>query len=224
VSLAKLVQNGAKVQTVDSDSELVETLKRGDEMAFEALITQHYALMIRIATNYVQDNRLAEDVVQETWIAVLRGLDKFEGRSAFKTWLFSILINKAKTFARREHRHDHSSLEEDHTTSTGDASVPAHRFHPPDTEKAGHWVTKPDSWQDMPEANFLSQEVLDYIRQFISNLPGRQREVITLRDIEGWNSSEVCNLLEISETNQRVLLHRARSNVREALEAYLKEE
>jgi RNA polymerase sigma-70 factor (ECF subfamily) len=138
--------------------------------------------------------------------------------------LFSILINKSKTFAWRENRHDHSSLEDDHTTSTGDASVPASRFHPPDAEKAGHWVTKPDNWRDMPEANFLSQEVLSHIHRFIDNLPAKQREVITLRDIEGWNSSEVCNVLEISETNQRVLLHRARSKVREALENYLKED
>jgi RNA polymerase sigma-70 factor (ECF subfamily) len=204
-----------------SDQTLLEALKRGDEDAFITLVEAHQPSMVRIAMIYVGDRGTAEEVAQETWLAVLKGLDRFEGRSSLKTWIFSILKNRAITRAQRESRYLDFDLEE-----SDDPAVPPERFHPADHQGPGdahHWAHDPSNWESVPEQHLLSQETLGVIRQAIDALPVRQREVITLRDIEGWNAEEVVMFLGISETNQRVLLHRARSKVRAALEQYLKE-
>ena len=167
---------------------------------------------------YVQEREVAEEVVQETWLGVLHGLDRFEGRSSLKTWIFSILTNSAKTRAQREGRSiPFSQLETDDVPDSDEPSVAPERFNP----VSDHWAVHPDSRDDVPEMRLLSQETQDVIHRAIQALAPNQRKVITLRDIEGWSSDEVCNVLEISETNQRVLLHRARAAVRSVLEQYL---
>ncbi len=204
-----------------ADMSLVEALRNGDEDAFNGLVEQYYASMVRIAMIYVPSQEIAEEVVQETWIAVLKGLDRFEGRSSLKTWIFTILTNRAKTRAQREGRYVPLDLSDD---SEAEPAVPADRFRPADDPNyPGHWLPdqKPQNWESVPEAHLLSSETMMLIAQAIQNLPPNQREVIRLRDVEGFSSAEVCNILMLSETNQRVLLHRARSRVRRALEDYM---
>lgn len=205
-------------QPSSSEASLIEALRNGDEAAFTALVEQYYTSMVRIAMIYVPDQAVAEDVVQETWIGVLRGLDRFEGRSSLKTWIFTILTNRAKTRAQRESRYVPLSTTWDDETDDSEPVITTERF-----SNEGHWSAddRPDNWDAIPEDRLLSQETLALIHQAIDELPAGQREVIRLRDIEGWSSAEVCNVLDISETNQRVLLHRARSKVRRALEQYL---
>jgi RNA polymerase sigma-70 factor (ECF subfamily) len=196
------------------DQALVEALRRGDESAFAQLVDEHSSALLRLATMYVGDRAAAEEVVQETWIAVLQGIDRFEGRSSLKTWLFRILANKAKTKRSREAR----SLPFSALSSASEADEPAveaERFL-----ADGGWALAPVRWET-PEEKLLSGETRDVILRTIEALPPAQREVIALRDVEGWPSNEVCDALEISETNQRVLLHRARAKVRAAIEAYL---
>jgi RNA polymerase sigma-70 factor, ECF subfamily len=199
---------------------LLTALKQGDETAFENLVAQYHSAMVRVALIYVNDRRLAEEVVQETWIGVLRGLENFAGRSSFKTWIFSILINQAKTLAQREGRYiQFSALTEE---ADEEPAVPPEYFEPKENEQwAGHWISIPRNWNEIPENKLVAHETLTYIQKAIEKLPANQREVITLRDMEQWSAAEVCNALDISETNQRVLLHRARSKVRRALEQYL---
>lgn len=199
------------------DHQLIESLRRGDEAAFLALVERYQSSMKRVALLFVNDPAHADEVVQETWIAVLRGLGGFEGRSSLKTWIFSILANRAKTTAQREGRYLPLTV----STDDEEPAVSPDRFDPPGTQWAGHWTSFPISWDSIPEERLLSGETRDIIRRVIDRLPSGQREVIVLRDIEGWSSEEVCNALELSETNQRVLLHRARSKVRRALEEYL---
>lgn len=207
-----------------NDAELIQALLEGDERAFAWLVAEHSAALLRVAAVYVGLPTIAEEVLQETWIGVLRGLPQFQAKSSLKTWIFSILINKAKTVATRETRHEsHTVPLEDDDMSTATPTVSAERFHPEEHENAGHWTVKPTSWDVHPEERLLSQETLEQVQQALQQLPQQQREVMVLRDIEGWSSKEVCNVLSISETNQRVLLHRARAKVRERLENYLKE-
>lgn len=209
--------------TTNADAELVMALRNGDEAAFTALVDQLSASMVRIAMIYVRDQPTAEEVVQETWIAVLRGLDRFEGRSSLKTWIFTILTNRAKTRAQREGRYVPLEISDEFEN---EPTVSPDRFRPPDSPIApSHWTPDgaPHSWESIPEDRLLSLETREQIMQAIDALPANQREVIRLRDVEGLSSSEVCNILAISETNQRVLLHRARSRVRRALETYLAE-
>ena len=198
----------------------LDALRAGDEEAFMALVRRHHAAMVRVAQIYVSRRDLAEEVVQEAWLGVLRGLDRFEGRSSLKTWLFRIVTNLAKTRAMREGRTiPFSALR----TPEGvpEPAVEPERFRRPDDPQwPGHWASKPAQW---PEARLLENESLERIQQAIEALPDSQRAVITLRDVEGWSAEEVCNALELSETNQRVLLHRARSKVRRAMERYLDE-
>jgi RNA polymerase sigma-70 factor, ECF subfamily len=175
--------------------------------------------MLRIALLYVSSRAVAEEVVQETWLAVVTGLERFEGRSTFKTWLFRILTNKAKTRGQREARTvPFSALaadgDEDRT------AVDADRFAGPDRRNAGHWAAPP---RGVPEERLLAAEARRRIEDAIAALPLNQRAVITLRDVEGLSAEEACNVLGVSETNQRVLLHRARSKVRAAFERYLEE-
>lgn len=204
---------------VTTENDLVERLRKGDEAAFEALIALYHSPLIRMALMYVSDQSTAEEVVQDTWIGVLRGLSRFEGRSSLKTWIFSILMNRAKTRAQREGRYialEHQD-EDEH-----EPSVAPERFYPAAHPYAHDWIALPANWDEIPEDRLVSQEVITYIQNAIATLPQTQREVITLRDVEGWGSAEVCNVLGISESNQRVLLHRARSKVRQLLEDYIK--
>ena len=201
------------------DDELLAALRRGEELAFVQLLDRYQGAMLRLARLYVGDWTTAEEVVQETWLGALRGLDRFEGRSSLKTWLFNILTNRAKTRATRDGRTiPFSALEE---TDGDDPAVDPERFHPLGHPDAGHWVSRPQSWRELPEERLLARETRERLRAAIETLPPMQRTVLTLRDVDGWSSEEVCNTLAISETNQRVLLHRARARVRRALESYL---
>ena len=174
--------------------------------------------MIRLARVYTPDDAVAEEVVQETWLAVIQGLPRFEGRCALKTWIFRILTNIARTRGQREHR---SIAFSNLGGADSDSSEPA--VDPDRFGHDGHWTAAPVSWEGMPEERLLAAETHAHIRAAVDTLPPRQRTVITLRDIEGWTADEVCNVLEIAATHQRVLLHRARSAVRRALEHYLME-
>jgi RNA polymerase sigma-70 factor, ECF subfamily len=209
--------------TETGEVALVEALRDGDERAFRSLIERHHASLVRIARLYVGTPAVAEEVAQETWLAVLEGLNRFEGRSSLKTWIFSILTNRAKTRALRERRSiPFSALGDD---EPGEPAVEPERFLPADDPRAaGHWVSFPRAFGDLPEERLLAGETVALIERTIERLPPGQRAVISLRDVEGWGPDEVCNALDLSETNQRVLLHRARSAVRAALERYFDEE
>jgi RNA polymerase sigma-70 factor, ECF subfamily len=201
----------------DADAALVARLRNGDESAFAELIDLYGATMLRVAQMYVRDRATAEEVVQETWLAVLNGIDRFEGRSSLKTWLFRILTNRAKTRGEREGRMlPFSALagasEED------EPAVDPDRFLGPDSAEPGAWAAPPRAW---PQDRILEKETLGVIQMAIEDLPDAQREVIRLRDVEGWTPMEVADALEITDGNQRVLLHRARSKVRAKLEMYL---
>jgi RNA polymerase sigma-70 factor (ECF subfamily) len=202
------------------DRELVEALRRGDEAAFMRLVDMYHAALLRVALMYVTTREVAEDVVQETWLGLLKGLDRFEGRSSLKTWLFHILVNTAKTRAMREGRSVPFSELSESQQEAGEPVVEPERFQPADGRYPGGWVSFPQSWDELPEQRLLSQETYAKIKEAIDALPATQRAVIVLRDVEGIPSDEVCNVLGVSESNQRVLLHRARARVRRALERY----
>lgn len=206
----------------DPDAALLARLRRRDEAAFAELVTRYGATMARVARLYVRDRAVAEEVVQETWLGVLQGLDRFEERSSFKTWLFRILSNRARTRGAREARNVPVTALGAAELSADEAAVEASRFlDGADARYPGHWSAPPREWEAVPEARLLSQETLARIRDAIEALPPAQREVIRLRDVEGWDAAEVCAALDLTEGNQRVLLHRARSKVRSALEDYL---
>jgi RNA polymerase sigma-70 factor (ECF subfamily) len=206
------------------EAQLVEALRRGDEATFVALLERYHGALVRLATVYVGDRVVAEEVAQETWLGVLQGLDRFEARSSLKTWIFHILTNRAKTRAQREGRSVPFSALWDPDTAPAEPAVEPERFLPADHPRwPRHWASRPQSWDDLPEERLLSRETGARLQEAIAALPPSQREVLTLRDVEGWTAGEVCNTLGISETNQRVLLHRARSKVRRALERYLSE-
>lgn len=199
---------------------LVAGLRRGDEAAFAAAIDAYHASIIRVAQIHVRDRQVAEEVAQDTWLAVIRGIDRFEGRSSFRTWLFSIATNQAKKRGERERRVVPFSALAGHDDEDG-PTVDPDRFLPDDAARwGGHWSAPPRPW-DMPEERLLGRETLDVIAHAIEALPEAQRTVISLRDIEGVDSAEVCELLGVTEGNQRVLLHRARAKVRRALEIHL---
>jgi len=200
-------------------AELVAALKAGDEAAFAGLVDELGPSMLRVARMYVSTRAVAEEVVQETWLAVLNGLDRFEGRSSLKTWVFRILANRAKTRGEREGRTlPFSSIAG--SEGEGDTrSVDHDRFL-----ADGHWGSPPTGWAELPEARLVGKETIEVVQAAIEALPETQRAVITMRDVDGWSSEEVRNVLGLSESNQRVLLHRARSKVRRAIEAYLEDE
>jgi RNA polymerase sigma-70 factor (ECF subfamily) len=202
-------------RATDGDAPLLDALRAGDEGAFAALVDKYGPSLLRLAMLYVPSRSVAEEVVQETWLAVVTGLERFEGRSSLKTWLFRILTNKAKTRGQREARiRPFSSFAAD--GDEGETAVDADRF-----ARDGHWSAPP---RGVPEERLLADETRQMVEQAIAALPENQRAVITLRDIEGLSSEEACNVLGLSETNQRVLLHRARAKVRAALERYLEDE
>ena len=207
----------------DDDLRTVAALRAGDDAAFAALLDRHGGALQRLALNYVRDRSVAQEVVQETWLGLLQSLERFEGRSSLKTWIFHILLNCARARARKEARSVPFAALGDAFAQTGEPSVDAARFQQPGTRWSGHWATPPGAWHQGPEASALAGETRNLIGRAIDGLKDTQRAVITLRDIEGFSSEEVCNLLRISDTNQRVLLHRARASVRRALEAYFEE-
>jgi len=206
------------------DLSLVAALRGGDENAFMMLVERYQPAMLRIARMYVSTNAVAEDVVQDAWVGVLKGLDGFEGRSSLRTWIFRILVNTAKTRGQREARSlPFSSVWA--ADPDGESSVDSDRFFPLGHPLSpGAWAEPPVGWESTPEERLLSKEALTVVSRAIEALPPNQREVIQLRDVLGWPSSDVRNALDISETNQRVLLHRARAKVRRALESYLRPE
>jgi RNA polymerase sigma-70 factor (ECF subfamily) len=205
-------------QAVAAEAQLLEALRAGDEDAFRALVREYNPSLVRVARIYVPTQAAAEEVAQETWLGVLNGLSRFEGRSSLRTWIFRILTNIAKTRAKRDGRTLPFSALSD-PGRVPEAAVDADRFLGPEHPRwPGHWALKPEVW---PEDALLAAETRERLAEAIEGLPAAQRAVISLRDIEGWSSEEVRNALDLSETNQRVLLHRARSKVRAALESYL---
>jgi RNA polymerase sigma-70 factor (ECF subfamily) len=199
------------------DRRLLDDLRRGDEAAFARLLDLYGASMLRVARLYVHDATIAEEIVQDTWLRVLRALEDFEERSSLRTWIFVILGNCARRRAEQESR----SVPVAEPDSGPEPAVEADRFFPDGHPRwARAWSTPVDGWDALPETKLLSDEAVAKFREAVTQLPARHAVVITLRDVEGWTAEEVCGLLEISPSNQRVLLHRARSQVRGALEDY----
>lgn len=214
----------AGVPAPTSDARLVRSLRDGDEAAFTALVTSYYPAMVRVALMYVPSRAVAEEVIQQTWLGVLQGIQRFEGRSSLKTWIFRILINTARTYGQREGRSVPFSALAAMELDADEPAVDPDHFRPGDDPVApGGWVSAPQSWDELPEQHLLSQETRDRIYAAMATLPPAQRQVILLRDVEGLTADEVCDLLGTSQGNQRVLLHRARAKVRRALERYLSE-
>lgn len=211
----KAVEPAAE-NTGGDDAELIAALRAGDEAAFARLVDEYHASMVRLATSYVPSYAVAEEVAQEAWLGVLKGLDRFEGRSSLKTWIFRIVVNIARTRGERESRSTPFSS----FAPAGDESptVDPERF----TDE-GFWLPgkAPATWERSPEDLVVSGEITQVVTNAIAVLPPSQREVVRLRDVEGWSSDEVCNVLGLTETNQRVLLHRGRARVRRVLAEYL---
>jgi RNA polymerase sigma-70 factor, ECF subfamily len=204
------------------EERLLRDLRDGDEAAFALLVERYHSSLTRLARVYVRDRAVAEEVVQETWLGVIRGIERFEGRSSLKTWIFRILANTAKTRGERERRTiPFSALD---GNGRHEAAVEPERFLDSDHPRwAGHWATPPAGWDGIPEERLVAKETRACIEEAIDLLPTAQAQVISLRDVEGWSSEEVCALLGLSEGNQRVLLHRGRSKVRSTLERYFSE-
>jgi RNA polymerase sigma-70 factor, ECF subfamily len=207
------------IATVD-ESTLIAGLRDGDETVFALLVDQHTPSMLRVARGYVPSREIAEEVVQDTWIALLKGIDNFEGRSSLRTWLFAVMLNIAKARGVRERRDADAAI----AAYTG-GTVDAARFRTGEDPWPGHWREgqEPSPFPDTPEGSVLGDELIDVARRGLDTLPERQRVVVTLRDMLGFDSSEVCELLDISVANQRVLLHRGRAAVRAVLEDYLED-
>lgn len=189
-----------------SDGDLVQRLRSGDESAFAELVDAYHPSLVRVAMAFVRSRAIAEEVAQDTWVAVLRGIGRFEGRSSLKTWTFHILANRARTTGVREQRTV--------AVDVGDSStVDGRRF-----DDVGAWADPPAPWTDAVEDQIEAVKLAERALAAIAELPGSQRAVVTLRDVEGLSSREACDVLDISEANQRVLLHRGRARVRATLE------
>ncbi len=198
------------MRNMETDAELLTRLRGGDEAAFVSLVSRYNPSLLRVASTYVPSRALAEDAVQETWIGVLRGLDKFEGRSSVKTWIFRVLVNRARTVGTKEPRH--LPLPND------EPAVDPFRF-----DAGGAWAKPLQSWESEADDRMVAASWSQALGAALDDLPPRQREVIVLRDVEGLSGVEVCDLLGLTEVNQRVLLHRGRSRLRGALESDLEE-
>jgi RNA polymerase sigma-70 factor, ECF subfamily len=204
------------------DAALVTALRAGDERAFAWLFDRHDRRLRRFARTFVASAGAADEVVQETWLAVIEGIDRFEQRSSIKTWIYRILMNKARTRGVRDKRSVPFSSMAIGGPGDAEPTFPPDRFLPPDhPEWPGHWATPPPAWENLPQQQLEAHETLAQMCDAIDALPEPHRQVITLRDVHGWSSAEVCDLLDLSAANQRVVLHRARARVRTALEAYL---
>jgi RNA polymerase sigma-70 factor (ECF subfamily) len=195
---------------MESDGELLLRLRSGDERAFIGLVQRYHEPMLRLATSFVPNRAIAEEVVQDTWLAALRGLGGFEGRSSMKTWLFSILVNQARKTGTREHR----SI----PVADPEPVVDPARF-----DASGGWADPPEHWIEVAQGRMEVGKLADRIRVWIEELPARQREVVLLRDVEGMSSEQVCAVLALTDVNQRVLLHRGRSRLRQLFEDEFRE-
>jgi RNA polymerase sigma-70 factor (ECF subfamily) len=195
---------------MDSDGKLLLQLRSGDESAFVSLVERYHEPMLQLAASFVPSRAVAEEVVQDTWLAMLRGLDGFEGRSSLKTWLFRILVNRARTTGAREHR----SV----PVADPEPAVDPSRF-----DASGGWADPPEHWIEAAEGRVEAGKLADRVRAWIGELPARQREVVFLRDVEGMSSQEVCAVLALSDVNQRVLLHRGRNRLRQLFEDEFRE-
>jgi RNA polymerase sigma-70 factor, ECF subfamily len=204
----------------EDEAGLVCALRAGDEAVFAALVERYHGGMAGLAALYVKDRAVAEEVAQEAWLVVLRSLHRFEARSTFKTWLFGTVANWARAQARREWRSVPFSTVWSPADDPFEPAVEPDRFRRAKSAWPGGWVSFPVAW-GAAEERLLSKETRGVIRVAIDALPPAQREVVTLRDVHGYTSQEVCTQLRVSEANQRVLLHRGRSRLRRALEAYL---
>lgn len=203
------------------ESRLVEALRAGDEDAFVRLVRLHGPTMLRIARLYTSSRAVAEEVVQETWVGVVTGIGRFEGRSSFRTWLFRILVNRAKTRAASERRSVTFAELSEAEVAEPEVSIEADQFRGAGDRWADHWTSSPQRWADHPEESLLSRETIAIVERAATSLPAAQRAVVILRDVVGCDAHEVCDILGITATNQRVLLHRARTKVRTALEQHL---
>lgn len=220
--MAAVGERGVAATTAGTtESQLVEGLRAGDESVFVEVVDQLTPSMLRVARGYGLGTAAAEDTVQETWLRVLRSLDRFEGRSSFRTWLFVILGNCARRRAATERR----SVSLEGSSGTAEPAVPESRFFPADHPRwAGMWTTLVSSWDSIPEQRLLADETRERFRAAIDALPERYAVVFVLRDVEGWLSEDVCALLDLTPENQRVLLHRARARIRTTLEEYFENE
>ena len=200
--------HGPTLRSVDPDLEPLARVRAGDEAAFVALVEKYHGSMLRVARSYAPSDAIAEEAVQETWMGVARGIERFEGRSSFKTWLFRILINRARTAGGREPRN----------LPLGDVepAVEASRF-----TTVGAWAAPLEAWEADADDRLVAGTWTEALRAALDDLPPRQREIVILRDVEGLTSQDVCDLLRVSEGNQRVLLHRGRSRLRTLLETEL---
>jgi RNA polymerase sigma-70 factor (ECF subfamily) len=208
----------AQLRVGADESALVARLRDGDERAFESVVEAFYPSMIAIARGYVRSRAVAEEVVQEAWLGVLKGLDRFEQRASLRTWVLQIVANIARTRAVREARSvPFSSFDSD----DAEPAVEPERFRGADDPFPGHWRSYPTDWRTIPEQKLLSGETVDLVKQAIESLPETQKIVITLRDVTGCSADEVCETLGLSPENQRVLLHRARARVRARLERHV---
>lgn len=203
------------VSGTTDEADLIVALRSGDQDAFAQLVNRHTPALLRAARGYVPNHAIAEEVVQETWIALVKGVANFEGRSSLRTWLFAVMTNIAKTRGVREAR-DRDAL----IASMG-PTVDPDRFHGPGEPRAGAWKEPPVAFPDSPEGSVLGGELRDIAQRELDKLPERQRTVVTLRDMLGFDSAEVCEVLDISVANQRVLLHRGRAAIRQVLEDYV---
>ena len=208
-------------RTSQDELELLARLREGDEQAFAGLVNACHATMLAVALAHVRTRAVAEEVVQEAWMGVIRGLDRFEGRSSLKTWILRIVVNTAKTRGGREARSVPFAALGGDGYGDGEPAVDADRFRGPDDPYPGGWKVFPANWHQLPEETLHQRQALDVMVATIAALPPAQRAVIRMRDVEGCSAQEVCDALEVSEGNQRVLLHRARSKVRAALEEHL---
>jgi RNA polymerase sigma-70 factor, ECF subfamily len=189
------------------ETELLDRLRAGDEAAFAALVERYHAPLLRFAMTMVPTRAVAEEVVQDTWLGVVKGIERFEGRSSLQTWLFRILANRARTAGSRERRSVPVDLQEE------EAAVPSHRFN-----AEGAWTEPPVPWTDAVEDRLLASASAGHVRELIATLPETQRQVVELRDVAGLSAADACEILGLTDANQRVLLHRGRSRVRGMLE------
>jgi RNA polymerase sigma-70 factor, ECF subfamily len=205
---AVLGGSGSRLRPVETDAALVDRLRDGDESAFVTLVDRYHEPMVRLARSIVPSQAVAEEAVQDTWLGVVRGIERFEGRSSIKTWLFRILVNRARTAGAREER-----------------SVPLdaeHAVDPAHFDAGGQWAEPVQRWRQEFDDRMESAVWAPILKTALEQLPARQRTVVVLRDVEGLSSDEVCSVLGISGGNQRILLHRGRSRMREMLDAEMR--
>jgi RNA polymerase sigma-70 factor (ECF subfamily) len=199
------------------EAALLRALREGDERAFGVLVDRYHLPLLRYARAHVRNPAVAEELVQDTWLALVQGIGRFQGRSTLKTWLFHVLAHKVSERVRHDVRLPSSPL-------LDEPAVAPERFQDERGRWPGHWATPPPDWSSLPDEHVAERELLDQIERLIAGLPPRQRTVLILRDIEGLSSADVCQVLGVTDGGERVLLHRARSRLRQGLEDYFRGE